>query len=138
MSLVKIDTTPLSQVIKKKSIDVKPVGTVTDLALDIQIEILEDFPQEEDTLLDFRKRDRKTVRDVKDFIKKVLKLTSKEMTAINDTIESSIVMQFGDYVSLMLQGSNFENFEDYMHQGEEKEAEDAQSDPKLSDSKDTD
>lgn len=46
MSLVKIDTTPLSQVIKKKSIDVKPVGTVTDLALDIQIEILEDFPQE--------------------------------------------------------------------------------------------
>lgn len=138
MSLVKIDTTPLSQVIKKKSIDVKPVGTVTDLALDIQIEILEDFPQEQDTLLDFRKRDRKTVRDVKDFIKKVLKLTSKEMTAINDTIESSIVMQFGDYVSLMLQGSNFENFEDYMHQGEEKEAEDAQSDPKLSDSKDTD
>ena len=108
------------------------------MALDIQIEILEDFPQEEDTLLDFRKRDRKTVRDVKDFIKKVLKLTSKEMTAINDTIESSIVMQFGDYVSLMLQGSNFENFEDYMHQGEEKEAEDAQSDPKLSDSKDTD
>lgn len=138
MSLVKIDTTPLSQVIKKKSIDIKPVGTLTDLAQDIQIEILEDFPQDDDTLLEFRKRDRKTVRDVKDFIKKVLKLTNKEMTAINDTIESSVVMQFGDYVSLMLQGSNFESFEDYMHQGEEKEAEDAQSDPKSLGSKDTD
>ena len=67
---VQIDTTPFSNVIKKKSIGVEQTGAIFDKAQDIQIELLDGDIKRKETFLEFKKRDRQTAKDVKEFIKK--------------------------------------------------------------------
>lgn len=129
MSLVTIDTTPLE--INKKSIDVKPTGALVDLALNTQIELMQDTPNDNETILEFKMRDREVAQDIKNFIKKVLSLTSKQWEKINQTIENNTIISYGEYLCLMLQGSGFSSFQDYRDTVDAQNDEDADTDPKL-------
>lgn len=130
MSLVTIDTTPLN--ISKKSIDVKPTGALVDLALNTQIELMQDTPNDNETILEFKMRDREVAQDIKNFIKKVLSLTTKQWEKINQTIENNTIISYGEYLCLILQGSGFSDFQDYRDTVDAQNEEDADTDPKLS------
>ena len=69
---IQIDTTPFSSIINKKTIGVEPTGAIFDKAQDIQIELMDGDIKRKESFLEFKKRDRQTARDVKEFIKKTL------------------------------------------------------------------
>jgi hypothetical protein len=127
---VQIDTTPFSNVIKKKSIGVEPTGAVFDKAQDIQIELIDGDIKPNETFLEFKKRDRKTAKDVKEFIKKALTLTTKQWDKINETIDNDVLMKFGMYMALALQGAEYKSYQEYVDFITQQAEEDADTDPK--------
>ena len=127
---VQIDTTPFSNVIKKKSIGVEPTGAVFDKAQDIQIELMDGDIKPNETFLEFKKRDRKTAKDVKEFIKKALALTTTQWDKINETIDNDVLMKFGMYMALALQGAEYRSYQEYVDFITQQAEEDADTDPK--------
>lgn len=129
---VQIDTTPFSNVIKKKSIGVEPTGAVFDTAQDIQIELMDGDIKPNETFLAFKKRDRKTAKDVKEFIRKALALTTKQWDKINETVDNDVLMKFGMYMALALQGAEYDSYQQYVDFITQQTEEDADTDPKSS------
>ncbi len=129
---VQIDTTPFSSVIKEKSIGVEPTGAVFDKAQDIQIELMDGDIKPNETFLEFKKRDRKTAKDVKEFIKKALALTTKQWDKINETVDNDVLMKFGMYMALALQGAEYDSYKEYVDFITQQAEEDADTDPKSS------
>lgn len=135
---VQIDTTPFANIIKKKTVGVEPTGAIFDKAQDIQIELMDGDIKPTESLLEFKKRDRKTAQDVKNFIKTTLALTNKQYEKINETIDNNILMQFGMYLALALQGAEYDSFQDYVDFITKQAEEDADTDPKSSDTEEKD
>lgn len=135
---VQIDTTPFVNIIKKKTVGVEPTGAIFDKAQDIQIELMDGDIKPTESLLEFKKRDRKTAQDVKNFIKTALALTNKQYEKINETIDNDVLMQFGMYMALALQGAEYDSFQDYVDFITKQAEEDADTDPKSSDTEEKD
>lgn len=129
---VQIDTTPFANIIKKKTVGVEPTGAIFDKAQDIQIELMDGDIKPTESLLEFKKRDRKTAQDVKNFIKTALALTNKQYEKINETIDNDVLMKFGMYLALALQGAEYDSFQDYVDFITKQAEEDADTDPKSS------
>ena len=135
---VQIDTTTFANIIKKKTVGVEPTGAIFDKAQDIQIELMDGDIKPTESLLEFKKRDRKTAQDVKNFIKTALALTNKQYEKINVTIDNDVLMQFGMYLALALQGAEYDSFQDYVDFITKQAEEDADTDPKSSDTEEKD
>lgn len=135
---VQIDTTPFANIIKKKTVGVEPTGAIFDKAQDIQIELMDGDIKQTESLLEFKKRDRKTAQDVKNFIKTALALTNKQYEKINETIDNDVLMRFGMYLALALQGAEYDSFQDYVDFITKQAEEDADTDPKSSDTEEKD
>ena len=129
---IQIDTTPFSSIINKKTIGVEPTGAIFDKAQDIQIELMDGDIKRKVTFLEFKKRDRQTAKDVKEFIKKTLSLTTKQWDKINETIDNDVLMKFGMYMALALQGAEYDSYQDYVDFINQQAEEDADTDPKSS------
>lgn len=129
---IQIDTTPFSSNINKKTIGVEPTGAIFDKAQDIQIELMDGDIKRKETFLEFKKRDRQTAKDVKEFIKKTLSLTTKQWDKINETIDNDVLMKFGMYMALALQGAEYDSYQDYVDFINQQAEEDADTDPKSS------
>lgn len=129
---IQIDTTPFSSIINKKTIGVEPTGANFDKAQDIQIELMDGDIKRKETFLEFKKRDRQTAKDVKEFIKKTLSLTTKQWDKINETIDNDVLMKFGMYMALALQGAEYDSYQDYVDFINQQAEEDADTDPKSS------
>lgn len=135
---VQIDTTPFANIIKKKTVGVEPTGAIFDKAQDIQIELMDGDIKPTESLLEFKKRDRKTAQDVKNFIKTALTLTNKQYEKINETIDNDVLMRFGMYMALALQGAEYDSYQDYVDFITKQAEEDADTDPKSSDTEEKD
>lgn len=85
-----------------------------------------------ESFLEFKKRDRQTAKDVKEFIKKALSLTTKQWDKINETIDNDVLMKFGMYMALALQGAEYDSYQDYVDFINQQAEEDADTDPKSS------
>lgn len=127
---VQIDTTPFSSIINKKTIRVEPTGAIFDKAQDIQIELMDGDIKRKESFLEFKKRDRKTAKDVKEFIKKALALTTKQWDKINETVDNDVLMKFGMYMALALQGAEYDSYQEYVDFITQQAEEDADTDPK--------
>ena len=111
---------------------VEPTGAIFDKAQDIQIELMDGDIKRKESFLEFKKRDRQTARDVKEFIKKTLSLTTKQWDKINETIDNDVLMKFGMYMALALQGAEYDSYQDYVDFINQQAEEDADTDPKSS------
>ena len=135
---IQIDTTPFANIIKKNTVGVEPTGAIFDKAQDIQIELMDGDIKPTESLLEFKKRDRKTAQDVKNFIKTALALTNKQYEKIFVTIENDFLIKFVMYIDLSLQGAEYDSFQDYVDFITKQAEEDADTDPKSSDTEEKD
>lgn len=131
-TLIKIDTSPLPIKGFKDSVSVKPVGSLVDEAMDVQIDVLSLNTDENQSVLDAMKFSRKVSNEVADFLRKVLGLTKKQYEEINEKWTKNELGTYSGYVLSTLLGTSYDSYKDFANaalQGDEES-----EDPKKSES----
>ena len=102
MAKMTVDTKILP--IKADSIDVVPTGDLGDVVRETLIEVLDSDPRDNESYVDYIKRQAKVKADDMNVIKVALGLNAKEMEKINKTVEESTIDNYAAYLMSVLQG----------------------------------
>lgn len=125
MAKMTVDTKILP--IKADSIDVVPTGDLGDVVRETMIEVLDSDPRDDESYVDYIKRQAKVKADEMNVIKVALGLTSKEMEKINK-LEESTIDNYAAYLMSVLQGLTTGTYKEFMA-SQEEDAEEV-TDPK--------
>ena len=119
--------------IKADSIDVVPTGDLGDVVRETLIEVLDSDPRDNESYVDYIKRQAKTKADEMNAIKVALGLNAKEMEKINKTLEESTIDNYAAYLMSVLQGLTTGSYKEFM---ESQQDDGAENDPKSEEDED--
>lgn len=131
MAKMTVDTKILP--IKADSIDVVPTGDLGDVVRETLIEVLDSDPRDNESYVDYIKRQAKAKADEMNVIKVALGLNAKEMEKINKTLEESTIDNYAAYLMSVLQGLTTSSYKKFMGSQQDDEAE---TDPKSEEDED--
>lgn len=131
MAKMTVDTKILP--IKADSIDVVPTGDLGDVVRETLIEVLDSDPRDNESYVDYIKRQAKAKADEMNVIKVALGLNAKEMEKINKTLEESTIDNYAAYLMSVLQGLTTGSYKEFMESQQDDEAE---TDPKTEEDED--
>lgn len=131
MAKMTVDTKILP--IKADSIDVVPTGDLGDVVRETLIEVLDSDPRDNESYVDYIKRQAKAKADEMNVIKVALGLNTKEMEKINKTLEESTIDNYAAYLTSVLQGLTTGSYKEFMESQQDDEAE---TDPKSEEDED--
>lgn len=131
MAKMTIDTKILP--IKADSIDVVPTGDLGDVVRETLIEVLDSDPRDNESYVDYIKRQAKAKADEMNVIKVALSLNAKEMEKINKTLEESTIDNYAAYLMSVLQGLTTGSYKEFM---ESQQDDGAETDPKSEEDED--
>lgn len=131
MAKMTVDTKILP--IKADSIDVVPTGDLGDIVRETLIEVLDSDPRDNESYVDYIKRQAKAKSDEMNVIKVALGLNTKEMEKINKTLEESTIDNYAAYLMSVLQGLTTGSYKEFMESQQDDEAE---TDPKSEENED--
>lgn len=131
MAKMTVDTKILP--IKADSIDVVPTGDLGDVVRETLIEVLDSDPRDNESYVDYIKRQAKAKADEMNVIKVALGLNAKEMGKINKTLEESTIDNYAAYLMSVLQGLTTSSYKKFMGSQQDDEAE---TDPKSEEDED--
>lgn len=131
MAKMTVDTKILP--IKADSIDVVPTGDLGDVVRETLIEVLDSDPRDNESYVDYIKRQAKAKADEMNVIKVALGLNAKEMEKINKTLEESTIDNYAAYLMSVLQGLTTGSYKEFMESQQDDEAE---TDPKSEEDED--
>ena len=119
--------------IKADSIDVVPTGDLGDVVRETLIEVLDSDPRDNESYVDYIKRQAKAKADEMNVIKVALGLNAKEMEKINKTLEESTIDNYAAYLMSVLQGLTTGSYKEFM---ESQQDDGAENDPKSEEDED--
>lgn len=119
--------------IKADSIDVVPTGDLGDVVRETLIEVLDSDPRDNESYVDYIKRQAKAKADEMNVIKVALSLNAKEMEKINKTLEESTIDNYAAYLMSVLQGLTTGSYKEFM---ESQQDDGAETDPKSEEDED--
>lgn len=119
--------------IKADSIDVVPTGDLGDVVRETLIEVLDSDPRDNESYVDYIKRQAKAKADEMNVIKVALGLNAKEMEKINKTLEESTIDNYAAYLMSVLQGLTTGSYKKFKESQQDDEAE---TDPKSEEDED--
>lgn len=119
--------------IKADSIDVVPTGDLGDVVRETLIEVLDSDPRDNESYVDYIKRQAKVKADEMNVIKVALDLNTKEMEKINKNLEESTIDNYAGYLMSVLQGLTTGSYKEFMESQQDDEAE---TDPKSEEDED--
>ena len=119
--------------IKADSIDVVPTGDLGDVVRETLIEVLDSDPRDNESYVDYIKRQAKAKADEMNLIKVDLSLNAKEMEKINKTLEESTIDNYAAYLMSVLQGLTTGSYKEFM---ESQQDDGAETDPKSEEDED--
>lgn len=119
--------------IKADSIDVVPTGDLGDVVRETLIEVLDSDPRDNESYVDYIKRQAKAKADEMNVIKVAFGLNAKEMEKINKTLEESTIDNYAAYLMSVLQGLTIGSYKEFMESQQDDEAE---TDPKSEEDED--
>lgn len=131
MAKMTVDTKILP--IKADSIDVVPTGDLGDVVRETLIEVLDSDPRDNESYVDYIKRQAKVKADEMNVIKVALSLNAKEMEKINKTLEESTIDNYAAYLMSVLQGLTTGSYKEFM---ESQQDDGAETDPKSEEDED--
>lgn len=131
MAKMTVDTKILP--IKADSIDVVPTGDLGDVVRETLIEVLDSDPRDNESYVDYIRRQAKAKADEMNVIKVALGLNTKEMEKINKTLEESTIDNYAAYLMSVLQGLTTGSYKEFMESQQDDEAE---TDPKSEEDED--
>lgn len=131
MAKMTVDTKILP--IKADSIDVVPTGDLGDVVRETLIEVLDSDPRDNESYVDYIKRQAKAKADEMNVIKVALGLNTKEMEKINKTLEESTIDNYAAYLMSVLQGLTTGSYKEFMESQQDDETE---TDPKSEEDED--
>ena len=131
MAKMNVDTKILP--IKADSIDVVPTGDLGDVVRETLIEVLDSDPRDNESYVDYIKRQAKAKADEMNVIKVALGLNAKEMEKINKTLEESTIDNYAAYLMSVLQGLTTGSYKEFM---ESQQDDGAENDPKSEEDED--
>lgn len=131
MAKMTVDTKILP--IKADSIDVVPTGDLGDVVRETLIEVLDSDPRDNESYVDYIKRQAKAKADEMNVIKVALSLNTKEMEKINKTLEESTIDNYASYLMSVLQGLTTGSYKEFM---ESQQDDVAETDPKSEEDED--
>ena len=131
MAKMTVDTKILP--IKADSIDVVPTGDLGDVVRETLIEVLDSDPRDNESYVDYIKRQAKAKADEMNVIKVALGLNAKEMEKINKTLEESTIDNYAAYLMSVLQGLTTGSYKEFMESQQDNGAE---TDPKSEEDED--
>lgn len=131
MAKMNVDTKILP--IKADSIDVIPTGDLGDVVRETLIEVLDSDPRDNESYVDYIKRQAKAKADEMNVIKVALSLNAKEMEKINKTLEESTIDNYAAYLMSVLQGLTTGSYKEFM---ESQQDDGAENDPKSEEDED--
>ena len=131
MAKMTVDTKILP--IKADSIDVVPTGDLGDVVRETLIEVLDSDPRDNESYVDYIKRQAKVKADDMNVIKVALGLNAKEMEKINKTVEESTIDNYAAYLMSVLQGLTTGSYKEFM---ESQQDDGAENDPKSEEDED--
>ncbi len=131
MAKMTVDTKILP--IKADSIDVVPTGDLGDVVRETLIEVLDSDPRDNESYVDYIKRQAKAKADEMNVIKVALSLNAKEMEKINKTLEESTIDNYAAYLMSVLQGLTTGSYKEFM---ESQQDDGAENDPKSEEDED--
>lgn len=131
MAKMTVDTKILP--IKADSIDVVPTGDLGDVVRETLIEVLDSDPRDNESYVDYIKRQAKAKADEMNVIKVALGLNTKEMEKINKTLEESTIDNYAAYLMSVLQGLTTGSYKEFM---ESQQDDGAETDPKSEEDED--
>ena len=131
MAKMTVDTKILP--IKADSIDVVPTGDLGDVVRETLIEVLDSDPRDNESYVDYIKRQAKAKADEMNVIKVALSLNAKEMEKINKTLEESTIDNYAAYLMSVLQGLTTGSYKEIM---ESQKDDGAETDPKSEEDED--
>ena len=131
MAKMTVDTKILP--IKADSIDVVPTGDLGDVVRETLIEVLDSDPRDNESYVDYIKRQAKAKADEMNGIKVALSLNAKEMEKINKTLEESTIDNYAAYLMSVLQGLTTGSYKEFM---ESQQDDGAENDPKSEEDED--
>lgn len=131
MAKMTVDTKILP--IKADSIDVVPTGDLGDVVRETLIEVLDSDPRDNESYVDYIKRQAKAKADEMNVIKVALGLNAKEMEKINKTLEESTIDNYASYLMSVLQGLTTGSYKEFMESQQDDETE---TDPKSEEDED--
>ena len=131
MAKMTVDTKILP--IKADSIDVVPTGDLGDVVRETLIEVLDSDPRDNESYVDYIKRQAKAKADEMNVIKGALGLNAKEMEKINKTVEESTIDNYAAYLISVLQGLTTGSYKKFM---ESQQDDGAENDPKSEEDED--
>lgn len=131
MAKMTVDTKILP--IKADSIDVVPTGDLGDVVRETLIEVLDSDPRDNESYVDYIKRQAKAKADEMNVIKVALSLNTKEMEKINKTLEDSTIDNYASYLMSVLQGLTTGSYKEFM---ESQQDDVAETDPKSEEDED--
>lgn len=131
MAKMTVDTKILP--IKADSIDVVPTGDLGDVVRETLIEVLDSDPRDNESYVDYIKRQAKVKADEMNVIKVALDLNTKEMEKINKNLEESTIDNYAGYLMSVLQGLTTGSYKEFMESQQDDEAE---TDPKSEEDED--
>ena len=131
MAKMTVDTKILP--IKADPIDVVPTGDLGDVVRETLIEVLDSDPRDNESYVDYIKRQAKAKADEMNVIKVALSLNAKEMEKINKTLEESTIDNYAAYLMSVLQGLTTGSYKEFM---ESQQDDGAENDPKSEEDED--
>ena len=131
MAKMTVDTKILP--IKADSIDVVPTGDLGDVVRETLIEVLDSDPRDNESYVDYIKRQAKAKADEMNVIKVALSLNAKEMEKINKTLEESTIDNYAAYLMSVLQGLTTGSYKEFI---ESQQDDGAENDPKSEEDED--
>lgn len=131
MAKMTVDTKILP--IKADSIDIVPTGDLGDVVRETLIEVLDSDPRDNESYVDYIKRQAKAKADEMNAIKVALGLNAKEMEKINKTLEESTIDNYAAYLMSVLQGLTTGSYKEFM---ESQQDDGAENDPKSEEDED--
>ena len=131
MAKMTVDTKILP--IKADSIDVVPTGDLGDVVRETLIEVLDSDPRDNESYVDYIKRQDKAKADEMNVIKVALSLNAKEMEKINKALEESTIDNYAAYLMSVLQGLTTGSYKEFM---ESQQDDGAENDPKSEEDED--
>lgn len=131
MAKMTVDTKILP--IKADSIDVVPTGDLGDVVRETLIEVLDSDPRDNESYVDYIKRQAKAKADEMNVIKVALSLNTKEMEKINKTLEESTIDNYASYLMSVFQGLTTGSYKEFM---ESQQDDVAETDPKSEEDED--
>ena len=119
--------------IKADPIDVVPTGDLGDVVRETLIEVVDSDPRDNESYVDYIKRQAKAKADEMNVIKVALSLNAKEMEKINKTLEESTIDNYAAYLMSVLQGLTTGSYKEFM---ESQQDDGAENDPKSEEDED--